>query len=60
MQNVLTDSGVLGNRSKGAVTPFERTISAIPNRMYLKALLDTKRFDDYFGVSLTLIEVLYY
>lgn len=57
MQNVLTDSGLLGNRSRGAVTPFERTISVISNRMYLKALLDTKRFDEYFGVALTLIEV---
>lgn len=55
MQNVLTDSGVSGNRSRGAVIPFERTISVISNRLYLNALLETKRFEEYFGVAMNII-----
>jgi hypothetical protein len=58
MQNVLTDSGVSGNRYRGAVTPFERTISLITNKLYLSALLETKRFEEYFGVAINLIVVL--
>jgi hypothetical protein len=57
MQNVLTDSGVSGNRYRGAVMPFERTISLITNKLYLNALMETKRFEEYFGVAYNLIVV---
>ncbi|KAI8899141.1 hypothetical protein BC833DRAFT_586981 [Globomyces pollinis-pini] len=55
MQNVLTDTGVAGGRTKGSITPYEKTISAITNRLYLDALLDTKRYEDYFGVAINFI-----
>jgi WD40 repeat protein len=57
MQNVLTDSGVSGNRYRGAVVPFERTISLITNKLYLNALMESKRFEEYFGVAYNLIVV---
>lgn len=56
MQNVLTDSGV-GSKVKGGVIPFERTISALTNRLYLNALLESKRFEEFFGVAITIISV---
>jgi hypothetical protein len=57
MQNVLTDSGVGGSRTKAGVVPFEKTISAFSNRLYLNALLETKRYEEYFGVAIHLISV---
>ncbi|KAK6094270.1 hypothetical protein MT418_005345 [Batrachochytrium dendrobatidis] len=67
-QNVMTDSGVSGVRGRGGtissnasmlggpiVAPFERTISATANRLYVDALLATKRFEDYFGATIDLI-----
>ncbi|KAJ1336239.1 hypothetical protein BSLG_007467 [Batrachochytrium salamandrivorans] len=70
-QNVMTDSGVSGVRGRGGavlsnasmmggpvIGPFERTISASVNLLYLEALLATKRFEDYFGASLDLISSL--
>lgn len=56
MQNVLTDTAVGGARSKGGVVPFERTISVVTNRLYLNSLFESKRFDEYFGVSISLIQ----
>ncbi|KAJ3323048.1 hypothetical protein HDV06_002494 [Boothiomyces sp. JEL0866] len=53
MQNVLTDSGVSGR--KGNLVPFEKTFSANCNMMYLKALLDTKRYEEYFGVAINIM-----
>ncbi|KAI8920454.1 hypothetical protein BC831DRAFT_479528 [Entophlyctis helioformis] len=67
-QNVLTDSGLSGVRARGGtvsssigmaggpmIAPFEKTISASANRMYLDALLATKRFDEFFGAGFDLI-----
>eukprot|EP00842_Homolaphlyctis_polyrhiza_P005641 jgi/Hompol1/6078/HPOL_002210-RA len=67
-QNVLTDSGVSGVRARGTsisthvgggptIVPFERTISATANKLYLDSLLATKRFDDFFGSCFDLISV---
>ncbi|KAJ3271033.1 hypothetical protein HDV01_007114 [Terramyces sp. JEL0728] len=53
MQNVLIDSGVSGR--KGNLVPFEKTFSAYSNMMYLKALLDTKRYEEYFGVAINIM-----
>jgi hypothetical protein len=60
MQDVLVETGIYNNRSKGAITPFEKTISVFANRLYLKALLETEKYDDYFGVSMTLVAVQIY
>ena len=49
-QSVLTDTAFTGFRSK-AVIPFERTVSCFANKLYLGALLDSKQFDEYFGVA---------
>ncbi|KAJ3256679.1 hypothetical protein HK103_005174 [Boothiomyces macroporosus] len=57
MQNVLTDSGVAGR--KGNLVPFEKTFSANSNMMYLKALLETKRFEEYFGVAINIMITAY-
>ncbi|KAJ3306585.1 hypothetical protein HDV03_004714 [Kappamyces sp. JEL0829] len=59
MQNVLTDSGVGGSRTKAGVIPFEKTISVFSNRLYLNALLETKRYEEYFGVSIYLISTFF-
>lgn len=59
MQNVLTDSGVGGSRTKAGVVPFERTISVFTNRLYLAALLETKRYEEFFGVAIQLITVFF-
>ena len=59
MQSVLTDS--LSSKKPGfngpSVTPHEITISAWANSLYLDALLNTKRFEDYIGVSINLMMV---
>jgi WD domain, G-beta repeat len=59
MQNVLTDSGVQagGAKTKIGVVPFERTISVLTNRMYLNALVQTKRYEEYYGVVITIVSV---
>lgn len=57
MQNVLTDSGLGGSRMKAGVTPFERTISYLTNQLYLHALLESKRYEEFFGASIQLISV---
>jgi hypothetical protein len=57
MQNVLTDSGVVGSKTKTGMIPFERTVSALTNRLYLAALLETKRYEEFFGVAIQLITV---
>ncbi|KAL2911216.1 hypothetical protein HK105_209324 [Polyrhizophydium stewartii] len=67
-QNVMTDSGVSGVRGRGgtistsvgmaggpAVVPFERTLSATVNKLYVDALLATGRFEDFFGAGFDLI-----
>jgi hypothetical protein len=42
---------ILETRKKGAITPFEKTISARTNLLYLNALLKAKLFDDYIGTA---------
>lgn len=60
MQNVLTDQFGKTKRAGMAgptLTPYERSISAWSNLLYLDALLNTKRFDEYFGVAINVISV---
>lgn len=59
MQNVLTD-GISGKRAGAggpSLVPFEATVSSWANLAYVYALLNVKKYDEYFGISIYLISV---
>jgi hypothetical protein len=58
MQNVLTD-GLAQTKKAGmsgiTLIPHEKTISARANLAYIYALLNSKKYDEYFGVCIEVI-----
>ncbi|KAI8912774.1 hypothetical protein EDD86DRAFT_245639 [Gorgonomyces haynaldii] len=56
MQSVLSDSISKRAGSNGpTLIPYENTISSWANVLYLETLLNTKRYDEFFGVGCNLV-----
>jgi len=54
-----TSNSSFDGKSGHPIMNYENTVSSTANRMYMDALLETKRFEEYFTVSMDLMAVKY-